>query len=144
MIRVFLAVTKLLRISIGLATGFIRSDRPGRTYAGTNSPFCAIGASHFAIRRKFCTVAAIRNSSLAPLKPRNLNRSSLRILLRCANSISTFFLSLRDCLYSAVLAIARATSRADSCTLRAILRTGVFGQHRALIGQTAQSDFVAW
>jgi hypothetical protein len=37
----------------------------------------------------------------------------------------------------------RATSRADSWTLRAILRIGVFGQQRAFSGQLAQSDWLA-
>ncbi len=39
-----------------------------------------------------------------------------------------------------VEARARATSRAGSYTLRAILRIGVFGQQRALIGHFTQSD----
>jgi hypothetical protein len=41
---------------------------------------------------RFWAVAASKNSSLAPLGPRNLRRLSLRIRLRWANSISTFFL----------------------------------------------------
>ena len=39
----------------------------------------------------FWAVAANRNSSLAPLGPRRRNRSSPRMRLRQANSISTFF-----------------------------------------------------
>jgi hypothetical protein len=54
--------------------------------------------NHFAIRRRFCAIAASKNSSCAPLGPRSLRRSNLRIRLRCANSTSTFFRSLRDCL----------------------------------------------
>ena len=37
--------------------------------------------------------------------------------------------------------MARATSRADSWALRAILRVGVPGQQRIFIGQVAQSDW---
>src|SRR5882672_12878381 len=40
---------------------------------------------------RFCAVAASRNSSRAPLGPRNLRRPSLRMRLRWANSISIFF-----------------------------------------------------
>jgi hypothetical protein len=48
-----------------------------------------IGIS-FASFLRFWTVAASINSSCAPFGPRNLRRSSLRMRLRCANSISTF------------------------------------------------------
>jgi len=51
-------------------------------------------SNHFAIRLKFCAVAASKNSSLAPLGPRNRSRSSFRIFLRWAKSISTFLRSL--------------------------------------------------
>jgi hypothetical protein len=44
--------------------------------------------------RRFWAVAARRNSSCAPFGPRNRNRSSLRMRLRWANSISTFFYEL--------------------------------------------------
>src|SRR5437660_12754508 len=40
--------------------------------------------------RRFWAVAARWNSSRAPFGPRNRSRSSLRMRLRCANSISTF------------------------------------------------------
>jgi hypothetical protein len=43
--------------------------------------------SSFAILRKFCAVAASRNSSCAPLSPRKRKRSSFSIRFRCANSI---------------------------------------------------------
>ncbi len=49
-----------------------------------------------AILRRFWAVAARRNSSLAPFGPRRRNRSGLRIRLRWANSISTFFRCRRD------------------------------------------------
>jgi hypothetical protein len=49
---------------------------------GAAFTFRVIGVSHFAIRRRFCTVAAIRNSSLAPLRPRKRSRSSFRMRLR--------------------------------------------------------------
>ena len=90
-------------------------------------------------RRRFWTVAAKVNSSLAPLSPRRRNRSNLRMVFRCANSISTFLRSQRDRWYCSVVAICLAVSRAASCTLRTILRIGVFGQQRGFIGQFAQS-----
>jgi hypothetical protein len=40
----------------------------------------------------------IRGGSLTPLKPRSRNRSSLRMRFMCANRISTFLRSRRDCL----------------------------------------------
>ena len=43
--------------------------------------------------RKFWAVAARRNSSRAPRGPRSRSRSSFRMRLRWANSISTFFRS---------------------------------------------------
>src|SRR5271168_4196216 len=45
---------------------------------------------------RFWAVAAKRNSSRAPFGPRSRNRSSLRMRLRCANSISTFFRSRHE------------------------------------------------
>jgi hypothetical protein len=56
----------------------------------------AIGAGtgiSLASLRRFWAVAARWNSSRAPFGPRNRNRSSFRMRFRCANSISTFFLS---------------------------------------------------
>ena len=67
-------------------------------YAQLITPFVGKGVHHFAIRRRFWAVAASRNSSCAPLNPLSRSRSSFRMRLRWANSISTFFLSLRDCL----------------------------------------------
>jgi hypothetical protein len=46
-----------------------------------------IGRS-LAILRRFWAVAARRNSSRAPFGPRRRSRSSFRMRLRCANSIS--------------------------------------------------------
>lgn len=89
------------------------------------------GISHLAIRLRFWAVAAIKNSARAPLRPRSRRRSSFMMRLRWANSISTFLRSLRDCLHSVVCAMDRATSRAPSWMLRAILRNGVFGQRPA-------------
>ena len=57
----------------------------------------SFGVNHFAIRRRFCAVAAIKNSSCAPLNPCSRKRFNFRIRLRCANSISTFLRSRRDC-----------------------------------------------
>jgi len=64
--------------------------------------------------RRFCAIAANVNSNWAPHGPRNRNRPSRRIRFKCANSISTRFLSRLDCLNASVLASARATSRASS------------------------------
>ena len=52
--------------------------------------------SSLASLRRFWAVAARRNSSWAPQGPRSRNRSSLRMRLRWANSISTFFRSRRE------------------------------------------------
>ncbi|SFI76369.1 hypothetical protein SAMN03159342_04871 [Pseudomonas sp. NFPP04] len=90
-------------------------------------------------RRRFCTAAASVNSSVAPLMPRSRKRSRFRMRLRWANNISTFLRSWRERTYAGVVAIRRATSRAASWTLRAILRNAVFGQHLAFIGQATQS-----
>ena len=38
-----------------------------------------LGISHLLIRRRFCAVAASRNSSCAPVSPRSRSRSSFRI-----------------------------------------------------------------
>src|ERR1700685_1858675 len=68
------------------------------SYVTANTGLGGKGHSRLAIRLRFCAVAASRNSSWAPLRPRNRNRSSFKIRLRCANRTSTFFRSLRDCL----------------------------------------------
>ncbi len=91
------------------------------------------------MRRRFCTIAAKVNSSVAPVRPRSRKRSSFMIRLRWAKSISTFFRSQRETRYSGVLAMRRATSRAASWMLRTIFRFGVLGQHFAFNGQVAQS-----
>src|SRR5437868_15145367 len=70
--------------------------------------------TNFASLRRFCAIAANVNSNWAPHGPRNRSRPSRRIRFKCANSISTRFLSRHDCLNASVLASARATSRASS------------------------------
>src|SRR5262249_17882885 len=57
------------------------------------------GARHtsLASRRRFRAVAVSSTSSRAPLKPRNRSRSSLRMRFMCANLISIFLRSRRDC-----------------------------------------------
>src|ERR1700726_3871001 len=64
--------------------------------------------------RRVCGVAARRNSSRAPFGPRSRSRSSLRMRLRCANSISIFLRSRRDARPCQDFAISRAMSRAPS------------------------------
>src|SRR5688572_21873033 len=76
----------------------------------------------FAILRRFWAAAARWNSSLAPLGPRRRRRSSFRIRLRWAKSISTFFRWRRDTRYASVVAISRARSRAPSWIDRVTLR----------------------
>src|SRR5258708_4672406 len=71
-------------------------------------------ATNLASLRRFCAIAANVNSNWAPHGPRNRSRPSRRIRFKCANSISTRFLSRLDCLNASVLASARATSRASS------------------------------
>ena len=48
-------------------------------------------ATSLARRRRFCAIAASVNSSCAPRGPSSRRRPSLRMRLRCANSISTRF-----------------------------------------------------
>src|SRR4051794_11969230 len=59
---------------------------------------------------------------------------------KCANRISIFLRSCRDCSKPLVPANDRATSRACSWMSRGILRDGSFGQHCGLSGQTLQSE----
>lgn len=92
---------------------------------------------------RFCAVDAKRNSSRAPFGPLSRGRSSLRIRLRCANSISTFLRSLRDTRPSQDLAIWRAMSRAPSRIERGTFLAGVFGQHLGLRAHPAQSCLLA-
>ncbi len=61
-------------------------------------PWCAAyaaisncGGLNRARRRRFCAVAASRNSSFAPHGPRSRKRPSRNMRLRWANNISTFF-----------------------------------------------------
>ena len=96
-----------------------------------------------AIFRKFWAVAARSSSSLAPLIPRSLRRSSFRIRLRWAKDISTFLRSSRDCLKAGVFFKARTYSRTLSLTSRGTLRHDVLGQQRFFIGQGPQSRVLA-
>src|SRR6195256_6233530 len=75
--------------------------------------------------------------------PRSRSRLSLRMRFRCANRISIFFRSRRDCSKPSVPANDRATSRACSWMSRGILRAGSFGQHCGLSGQPSQSSLLA-
>jgi hypothetical protein len=75
-------------------------------------------ATNLASLRRFCAIAASVNSNWAPHGPRNRSRPSLRIRLRCANRISIFLRSRRDCSKPSVPTKDRATSRAR-CRLRA-------------------------
>src|SRR6476659_4585830 len=93
--------------------------------------------------RRFWAVAARRNSSCAPVGPRSRRRSSLRMRLRWANSISTFLRSRRDVFPSEDLAITRAMSRAPSWIERGTLRAGLFGQHLDLRAHPSQSRLLA-
>jgi hypothetical protein len=65
-----------------------------------------------------------------PRGPRNRSRSSLRMRLRCANRISIFFRSRRNCSKPSVPPKERATSRARSRISRGILRDGSLGALR--------------
>jgi len=63
---------------------------------GRLSQVASLGAGtgiNLASFRRFWAVAARWNSSRAPFGPRNRNRSSFRMRLRWANSISIFFRS---------------------------------------------------
>jgi hypothetical protein len=90
-----------------------RVPRLGPGYAAIIS-ISALAGLNLASRRKFCAVAARRNSSLAPHGPRSRKRPTRRMRLRWANSISTFFRRRQAASYSGVDARARATSRAFS------------------------------
>ena len=60
-------------------------------------------ATSLARWRRFWAMAASVNSNWAPRGPRNRRRPSRRMRLKCANSISTRFLSRRDCSKASVL-----------------------------------------
>jgi hypothetical protein len=98
----------------GLEGLFGRLGRhPGR-YAASISGSLLIGLRRTS-RLRFWAVAARRNSSLAPFGPLKRRRARRRILLRCANSVSTFFRRRQASTYCGVAACARAMSRASSC-----------------------------
>jgi hypothetical protein len=61
-------------------------------------------AEALASSRRFCAVAVSSTSSLTPLKPRSRSRSSFRMRFMCANLISIFLHSRRDCWKASVLA----------------------------------------
>jgi hypothetical protein len=88
-------------------------------------------------------MAARTNSSCAPRGPRSRSLSSRRMRFKCANRISIFLRSRRDCSKLSVLANDRATSRARSWISRGILRNGSFGQHCGLSGHISQSSLLA-
>lgn len=104
--------------------------------------FCGAGRSLASLRR-FWAVAARRNSSFAPHGPRSRSLPRPRMRLRCANSISTFFLSFIETAYCSVLAISRATWRASSCSSRVMDQASAFGQHCCFDGQAWQVSFRA-
>ena len=93
-------------------------------------------------RRRFWAVAVSRTSSLTPLKPRNRSRSSLRMRFICANRISTFLRSRRDCSKACVLASARTRSRTSSSRSRVTLRTAAV-VHFGFNEQAEQSFLLA-
>ena len=89
---------------------------------GLRAPPMAV-AGNLTSRLRFCAVAVSRTSSLAPLKPRSRSRSSLKMRFICANRISIFLRSRRDCWKASVLASARTRSRTSSSISRVTLRT---------------------
>src|SRR5881392_2470487 len=113
----------LRRRGSAVATMFVSGASPQVAEVGVG-----IGIS-MATFRRFWAVAARWNSSRAPFGPRNRSRSSFRMRLWWANSISTFLRWQREVLYASVLAISRAISRAPSWIERGIFRAGAFGQH---------------
>ena len=108
-----------------VATGALSAGAAGQ--AGAER--MGIGISLASLRR-FWAAAARWNSSRAPFGPRNRSRSSRRMRLRCANSISTFLRSRREASHSSSSAMERARLRAPSCTDRVTLRASTPGQHR--------------
>ena len=92
---------------------------------------------------RFCTMAARWNSSRAPERPRSRIRSKPWWVFRCANLISTRFLSSRDLANPFVFIFRRATSRASSWRSRGILRASALVQHLVLSGHISQSRFEA-
>jgi hypothetical protein len=56
--------------------------------AGIRTASVAAHFNHFAIRRRFCAVAASKNSSFAPLGPRDRKRSSIRTDSKTCRNVS--------------------------------------------------------
>ena len=96
-----------------------------------------------AILRRFWAAAARWNSSRALHGPRNLRRSSFRMRLRCANSISTFLRSRLETSQASVFERSRARSRAPSWIERGTRRCGSLGQQRGFNAQALQSYLLA-
>src|SRR5271155_1093321 len=95
----------------------LEKDATNLTRAQARQAVGAIGggrATSFASLRRFCAIAASVNSNWAARGPRNRRRPSRRMRFKCANSISTRFLSRHDCSNALVLTNARATARASS------------------------------
>jgi len=126
---------------LGGAIFAVAARRPpsGAAYAVISSP----AGRNRASRRRFCAVAASRNSSLASHGPRSRKRPSRNMRLRWANNISTFFRLRQAASNSGVPASARATSRESSSRSRGIFRATVLGQHLTLSSQTSQSFLLA-
>src|SRR5208283_844300 len=128
---------------ISTPKGIPQSSRFRPSGECSNPPLGGGWLASLASFRRFCAMAASVNSSLAPQGPRNRSLLSLRMRLRCANSISIFFRSRRDRKYSGVPARCRTTSRAASWMLLGILRWGWPGQHFSLSAQASQSLWLA-
>lgn len=79
----FFGLRKLLSPSTGLRSLFCGLIHRLQLPMCATLPWMAVGGgTHLAKRRRFCTVAARVNSSLAPLSPRNRRRSNLRMRFR--------------------------------------------------------------
>ena len=88
---------------------------------GLRHAVCAAAVGQLGVNQRHRASRPARKNLLryrTPLGPRSRNRLSRRMRLRCANSISTFLRSPRDCANASVLARARTTSRAASFTSR--------------------------
>ena len=116
------------------------------THAHAYAAYAAIAGGgrqrNLASRLRFCAIAVSKTSSLAPLKPRNRSRSSLRMRFIWANRISTFLRSRRDSAKASVVANARTRSRISSSTSRVTLRTTAV-VHFGLRAQLKQSFLLA-
>jgi hypothetical protein len=109
-----------------------------RAYATQGGAMGGARQTSLAARRRFCAVAVSSTSSLTPLNPRKQSRSSLRMRFMCANLISTFLRSRRDCWKASVLARARTWSRTSSSMSRETLRAFAV-VHRDLNSHLLQS-----